>query len=127
MTGTAAGLHALLPVRDEEEIIAAARERSVRVMGLAPFWHGSPRARGLIVGYSRPPSHSVYGALDQLVTLVGAHGVGGDDGSGGLPSRWGVRPGGRGTAHAGGRSVRPAQNLAVVAAGQRAVHVPSAS
>ncbi|MGW1540110.1 MocR-like pyridoxine biosynthesis transcription factor PdxR [Streptomyces sp. NPDC002309] len=73
VTGIAAGLHALLPVRDEEEIIAAARERSIRVMGLAPFWHRSPRAQGLIVGYSRPPGDSVYGALDRLVELVGAH------------------------------------------------------
>ncbi|GGR86647.1 hypothetical protein GCM10010252_26660 [Streptomyces aureoverticillatus] len=51
-------------------MIAAARERSVALLGLGPFWHGPRRAQGLIVGYSRPPRRDVYAALDQIIALV---------------------------------------------------------
>ncbi|MFD9902921.1 PLP-dependent aminotransferase family protein [Streptomyces sp. NPDC059063] len=70
LTGIAAGLHAVLAVRDEEEMIAEARERSVALLGLAPFWHGPRRTQGLIIGYSRPPSSTAYAALDRLVALA---------------------------------------------------------
>ncbi|QLE75716.1 PLP-dependent aminotransferase family protein [Streptomyces rectiverticillatus] len=70
LTGIAAGLHALLPVADEEQMIAHARTRSLALMGLGPFWHGRPRGQGLIIGYSRPPVTTAYEALDHLVALM---------------------------------------------------------
>ncbi|MEV5976527.1 PLP-dependent aminotransferase family protein [Streptomyces sp. NPDC052114] len=73
LTGIAAGLHALLSVRDEDALVAAARERSMALLGLGPFWHGPRRAQGLIVGYSRPPSGAARAALDQLIALVEGH------------------------------------------------------
>ncbi|MDI3403208.1 MocR-like pyridoxine biosynthesis transcription factor PdxR [Streptomyces cavernicola] len=71
LTGIAAGLHAVLPLQDEEALITRARQQSLALLGLGPFWHGPPRAQGVIVGYSRLPQSTVYMALDQLIALAG--------------------------------------------------------
>lgn len=71
LTGSAAGLHAVLPLQDEEALITRARRQSLALLGLGPFWHGPPRAQGVIVGYSRLPHGTVYAALDQLIALAG--------------------------------------------------------
>ncbi|MFE7118001.1 PLP-dependent aminotransferase family protein [Streptomyces sp. NPDC057654] len=71
LTGIPAGLHAVLSVPDEKELIVRARQRSLALLGLAPFWHGPPRTQGVIVGYSRLPRSTVYAALDQLIELAG--------------------------------------------------------
>ncbi|MGA4837742.1 PLP-dependent aminotransferase family protein [Streptomyces sp. G45] len=71
LTGIAAGLHAVLAVRDEEEVIAEARERSLALLGLAPFWHGPRPAHGLVVGYGRPAAATAYAALDRLIAVAG--------------------------------------------------------
>ncbi|MCP2259024.1 GntR family transcriptional regulator / MocR family aminotransferase [Streptoalloteichus tenebrarius] len=74
LTGIAAGLHAVLrlaggPAR-ERELLAAAAERSLALSGLEPYWHGLPRAGGLVIGYSRPPVADADAAIDQLVDLL---------------------------------------------------------
>lgn len=78
LEGIAAGLHAvaLLPGGiSETDVLAAARERSIALTGLAPFWHGGgDRSQGLVLGYGTPPEHeyaNALGRLEQLLLAVG--------------------------------------------------------
>jgi GntR family transcriptional regulator / MocR family aminotransferase len=70
--GIAAGLHLTveLPDHDAElDLLQRARERSLELDGLTPFWHDPRRARaGLVLNYATPPEH----AYAQAVAAVEA-------------------------------------------------------
>jgi GntR family transcriptional regulator/MocR family aminotransferase len=74
--GIAAGLHVTLALPPggpaEEEIHAAAAERSLALSGLERFWHDpAGRPAHLLVGYATPPDHAFAGAVEQLAALLG--------------------------------------------------------
>jgi GntR family transcriptional regulator/MocR family aminotransferase len=74
--GIAAGLHVTLALPpggpSEAELLAAARERSLAVTGLARFWHEpADRPVHLMVGYTTPPDHAFAGAVDAFARLLG--------------------------------------------------------
>jgi GntR family transcriptional regulator/MocR family aminotransferase len=66
VTGIAAGMHALVPVADEEAVIARGARRGLALRGLSTF--GPPG--GLVVGYARPPDHAYAGALRALRAVL---------------------------------------------------------
>jgi GntR family transcriptional regulator/MocR family aminotransferase len=73
--GIAAGLHAVLElpetVASEAEIVAAARERSLAVTALGPFWHApADRPPALQAGYATPPDHAFDGAVAALAAVM---------------------------------------------------------
>jgi GntR family transcriptional regulator / MocR family aminotransferase len=69
--GISAGLHAVVELPDggptEKEVVTRARERSIGLFPLGPFWH-RPRRRpqALVVGYGSPPEHRYEAALREL-------------------------------------------------------------
>jgi GntR family transcriptional regulator/MocR family aminotransferase len=66
VTGIAAGMHALVPVADEEAVIARGAQRGLALHGLSTFGPGG----GLVVGYARPPDHAYAGALRALRAVL---------------------------------------------------------
>jgi GntR family transcriptional regulator/MocR family aminotransferase len=71
--GVAAGLHVVLEVASEEELIARAAERSLALSGLGPFWHeprGAPQ--GVVIGYAAPPEHAYAQTLAALADALQA-------------------------------------------------------
>jgi GntR family transcriptional regulator / MocR family aminotransferase len=66
VTGVSAGLHALVPVDDEEEILDRATRAGLAIHGLGMF--GPPG--GLVVGYARPPDHAYAGSLRALRAVL---------------------------------------------------------
>jgi len=78
LQGIAAGLHAVTLLGDgagisEADVLAAARERSIALTGLQPFWHRSDSAaQGLVLGYGTPPEHEYESALRRLEALLRA-------------------------------------------------------
>lgn len=72
VTGASAGLHltALLHDRDEHEIIERAGQRSVALFGLANHAVGPVTQQGLVLGYSRSPSHAFPHALETLSDVL---------------------------------------------------------
>jgi GntR family transcriptional regulator / MocR family aminotransferase len=72
--GIAAGLHVTLRVpAPEDEILAAARERSLAVTGLGAFWHApAERATHIQAGYATPPGHAFDGAVRALAAVMRA-------------------------------------------------------
>ncbi|MEV6848360.1 PLP-dependent aminotransferase family protein [Actinoplanes sp. NPDC051411] len=66
VTGVSAGLHALVPVDDEDAVVARGARRGLALHGLGTF--GTPG--GLVVGYARPPDHAYAGALRALRALL---------------------------------------------------------
>jgi GntR family transcriptional regulator/MocR family aminotransferase len=72
--GIAAGLHVTLRVpAPEEEILAAARERSLAVTGLSDFWHApAGRPTHIQAGYAAPPAHAFDGAVRELAAVMRA-------------------------------------------------------
>jgi GntR family transcriptional regulator / MocR family aminotransferase len=74
--GIAAGLHVLLELPPggppEAEVVDAAAERDVALMGLETFHRTTAAARpALVVGYAAPPAHAFEGAVDALARLLG--------------------------------------------------------
>jgi len=69
-SGIAAGLHVVVELpqgRNEDEVIAAARERGLNVEGLASFSAvGHRREPALVVGYGTPPAHAFGAAISAL-------------------------------------------------------------
>jgi GntR family transcriptional regulator / MocR family aminotransferase len=69
--GISAGLHAVVELPDggpsESDLVTRARERSIGLFALGPFWH-RPRRRpqALVVGYGSPPEHRYEAALREL-------------------------------------------------------------
>lgn len=55
---------------------AAPERRSVGLVGLERFWHGNPRARGVVLGYGTPHEHDYPNALAQLGGLLSSFGAG---------------------------------------------------
>jgi GntR family transcriptional regulator / MocR family aminotransferase len=74
VSGIAAGLHALVelpPGRTEEEVVAAAAERGLAVLGLSGFAHGaSNHPPALVVGYAKPPEHAFTAAVARLAAAL---------------------------------------------------------
>jgi GntR family transcriptional regulator/MocR family aminotransferase len=66
VTGISAGLHALVPVDDEDAVIERGARAGLALHGLGTF--GTPG--GLVVGYARPPDHAYAGALRALRALL---------------------------------------------------------
>ncbi|RRR46661.1 PLP-dependent aminotransferase family protein [Mycolicibacter terrae] len=74
LQGIAAGLHAVLVLpegQSEADVLAAARQRQIALTGLAPFWHGPPKAEGIVLGYGTPAEHEYRRALAHLGQLLG--------------------------------------------------------
>lgn len=73
--GIAAGLHALVEVADEAEVLTRAEEAGLAVGHLGEHWHepgAERRAQGLVVGYGTP-REGVYGeALEVLGRVLDA-------------------------------------------------------
>ena len=70
--GIAAGLHAVVLLPDgvsEEDVLDTARQRSIALTGLAPFWHQAGAA-GIVVGYGTPFQHEYAAALEHLGRLL---------------------------------------------------------
>jgi GntR family transcriptional regulator/MocR family aminotransferase len=74
VTGVSAGLHvtAFLHDRDEREVIARAAAQSVTLFGIANHSIDPPTRQGLVIGYSRSPSHAFPHALDTLAAVLDA-------------------------------------------------------
>jgi GntR family transcriptional regulator/MocR family aminotransferase len=65
--GVAAGLHLVLDVDDEDEIVAAAAARGLALDALGPYWHDpAGRPQGLVLGYAAAPEHAYAGTLATL-------------------------------------------------------------
>lgn len=66
--GIAAGLHALVEVADEAEVLARAEAEGLAVGHLGAHWHarGEGRPQGLVVGYGTPRGRLYPEALEVL-------------------------------------------------------------
>ncbi|WP_406007995.1 PLP-dependent aminotransferase family protein [Streptomyces sp. NBC_00637] len=71
--GIAAGLHALVEVDDEAEVLARADAEGLAVGRLGEHWHtpGAGRPQGLVVGYGTPRERLYPEALDALAKILG--------------------------------------------------------
>ncbi|MER6028944.1 PLP-dependent aminotransferase family protein [Streptomyces sp. NPDC001851] len=75
VTGSAAGLHAVLrlPPGTERSTVQAAAWQGVALDGLAAFRHPAtrmPTSDGLVVGYATPPEHAYGAALEALCGVL---------------------------------------------------------
>ncbi|MEV6181307.1 PLP-dependent aminotransferase family protein [Streptomyces sp. NPDC052015] len=73
--GIAAGLHALVEVRDEDAVLARAEAEGLAVGRLGDHWHtpgedGETRPQGLVVGYGTPRERAYPEALDVLAKVL---------------------------------------------------------
>lgn len=71
--GIAAGLHAVVELTDgrsEAEAVARLAAKGVAVHPLAPYWHRSRPASGLVVGFGTPPEHAFPAALAALIAAL---------------------------------------------------------
>lgn len=72
--GVAAGLHAVVELPDnapsEEAVVAEAARLSLELWPIGPCWQTSPHPKGLIVGYSYPPTHAWPAALEALCKVL---------------------------------------------------------
>lgn len=72
--GIAAGLHIVagLPTGTcEADVRAAAKQQSIALTGLGPFWHDKPaRTQGIVLGYGTPFQHEFPSALARLAELL---------------------------------------------------------
>ncbi|MEV6834406.1 PLP-dependent aminotransferase family protein [Streptomyces sp. NPDC051133] len=73
--GIAAGLHALIDVPDEAEVLARAEAAGLAVGALGTHWHAPApapdRAQGLVVGYGTPRERTYPEALEVLAEVLG--------------------------------------------------------
>ncbi|MDT9695660.1 PLP-dependent aminotransferase family protein [Streptomyces sp. P17] len=73
--GIAAGLHALVEVGDEAEVLARAEAEGLAVGSLGEHWHspeGEGRPQGLVVGYGTPRERVYPEALEALGKVLDA-------------------------------------------------------
>jgi GntR family transcriptional regulator/MocR family aminotransferase len=74
VTGTAAGLHALVELpdgHDEKALVAQAARRGVAVEGLGSYrTDDSQQSRALVVGYAAPPEHQFTAAVARLAAAL---------------------------------------------------------
>ncbi|MEU6481254.1 PLP-dependent aminotransferase family protein [Streptomyces sp. NPDC047017] len=70
--GIAAGLHALIDVDDEDDVLARAAAEGLALGRLGDHWHtpGAGRPRGLVVGYGTPRERVYPEALDVLAKVL---------------------------------------------------------
>ncbi|WP_390898526.1 MocR-like pyridoxine biosynthesis transcription factor PdxR [Streptomyces fulvoviolaceus] len=72
--GIAAGLHALVEVGDEAEVLARAEAEGLAVGRLGDHWHtpddGEGRTQGLVVGYGTPRERTYPEALEALARVL---------------------------------------------------------
>ncbi|MEU0056960.1 PLP-dependent aminotransferase family protein [Streptomyces sp. NPDC006334] len=71
--GVAAGLHALVEVDDEAEVLARAEAEGLAVGRLGEHWHtarGADRPQGLVVGYGTPRERVYPEALEVLARVL---------------------------------------------------------
>ena len=70
--GIAAGLHVVVEVASEEEVLARAAAHSLALEPLGPYWHRERGFEGLVVGYAAPPEHAFAATLDALGSVFAA-------------------------------------------------------
>jgi GntR family transcriptional regulator/MocR family aminotransferase len=72
VAGADAGLHALVPVDDEQRVVARAQRAGLRLRGLhtSGYWTGSGQPNAIVVGYATPPAHAWRPALDALENVI---------------------------------------------------------
>jgi GntR family transcriptional regulator / MocR family aminotransferase len=72
--GADAGLHALVPVEDEQRVVARAAKAGLLLQGLhsSGYWTEASRPSAIVVGYAAPPAHAWRPALDALVSVIRA-------------------------------------------------------
>jgi GntR family transcriptional regulator/MocR family aminotransferase len=72
--GADAGLHALVPVADERQVVARAAKAGLLLQGLhsSGYWTGAEHPSAIVVGYAAPPAHAWRAALDALVDAIRA-------------------------------------------------------
>ncbi|MFI7297575.1 PLP-dependent aminotransferase family protein [Streptomyces sp. NPDC050121] len=70
--GIAAGLHALVEVGDEAEVLARAAATGLAVGGLGEHWHepSGDRLQGLVIGYGTPRERVYPQALEALARVL---------------------------------------------------------
>jgi GntR family transcriptional regulator / MocR family aminotransferase len=66
--GIAAGLHVVVEVESEAEVLARAGALALEPLG--PYWHRDAGFEGLVVGYAAPPEHAFAGAVSALVGVL---------------------------------------------------------
>jgi GntR family transcriptional regulator / MocR family aminotransferase len=69
--GTAAGLHVVARIDDEDGVLSRADGEGVALSGLKPYWHADPRMQGIVIGYGTPPEHGFDAALQRLARVLG--------------------------------------------------------
>src|SRR4051812_1772456 len=62
--GIAAGLHVVVEVESEPDVLA--RAGAVALEPLGPYWHRRAAFQGLVIGYAAPPEHAFAAALSAL-------------------------------------------------------------
>ncbi len=70
--GIAAGLHALIEVADEAEVLARAEPEGLALGSLGEHWHSpdTGRPQGLVVGYGTPRERAYPEALEALARVL---------------------------------------------------------
>jgi GntR family transcriptional regulator/MocR family aminotransferase len=69
--GIAAGLHLVLDIEGEAEVVAAAAARGLALDGLGPYWHDARgKPEGLVLGYAAAPEHAYGQTLEVLRTSL---------------------------------------------------------
>jgi GntR family transcriptional regulator/MocR family aminotransferase len=69
--GIAAGLHVVVEVDSEAEVLAHAANHDLALESLRRYWHRDARFQGLVIGYAAPPEHAFAAALDTLSHVLG--------------------------------------------------------
>jgi len=69
--GIAAGLHVVVEVDSEAEVLARAATNDLALESLQRYWHRDARFQGLVIGYAAPPEHAFAAALDTLADVLG--------------------------------------------------------
>ena len=76
IAGIVAGLHVVVELpagQSEDDVVARARERGLRIEGLASYkaaGTSDERRPALVVGYATPPEHAFDGAIATLCAVL---------------------------------------------------------
>jgi len=71
--GIAAGLHVVVEVESEADVLARAQD-AIALEPLGPYWHREAGFAGLVVGYAAPPEHAFSAAVSALAGVLGSAG-----------------------------------------------------
>jgi GntR family transcriptional regulator/MocR family aminotransferase len=70
--GIAAGLHLVLKVQDEKQLLERADAVGLGIAPLSPMWHDpAGKPQGLVAGYGAAPEHAYAAALAALAKVLG--------------------------------------------------------